>query len=146
MALHFEGHTWNVPHQKFIYRALSRTFDINKHLYWPISEFADDIEFELNQNNVPYDTPFNADSWYDSFKVRAHRATTVDDVMSLFSLRQESYPYKCYHFYVIFEAHPQLDDKIGVEFLITKPTPNFFPSDPEETDETDSGPEPEIED
>ena len=56
------------------------------------------------------------------------------------------YPYKCYHIYVIFEAHPQLDDKIGVEFLITKPTPNFFPSDPEETDETDSGPEPEIED
>ena len=123
---------------------MSRVYDVDKHLQWPIDELADDIEYEIGQSNVPYDDPMNADSWYDNFEVKCHRAKTVMEMQSLFTLRQEVYPHRCYHIYLIMQAHPHLDDLIGVEYLIKKPDPNFFSSEEEDTD-TDEGPEPEIE-
>ena len=130
---HMEGNMWNQPTIRHIYKAIKIAYNPDFYLnYGPIEEFADAIESEIRLHPVLYDDVLNTWHWWENMQIATYRASSLNDVESLFKFRQDYYGSYIYVIWTCFEAHPALCDVIGVEILIMPPLNAHWDSDTDE--------------
>ena len=126
------GNIWNPPSIRQIYRAIKIAYCVEYYLnYAPIDELADAIHGEIQKHPVLYDDPMNTWSWFENVVFTTFRASSISEVESLMCGKDYFEDY-VYLIRTCFEAHPALDDVIGVEILIMPPSDAHWDSDTDE--------------
>ena len=142
-----EGQVWNTPSERMIFRMISRNYNQDYHLNKvSIRKLAFDITEDIRRHPGIY-WDGNADSWSENNLIRAYRASTVEDLESLLSLRQVYYEHKTYLIFFAFESSQKIEDVIGIEILVLPPKDMFSSDDDEflDVDIDDGGFSPPIE-